>query len=543
MGFVQTVKTTDYAKELAGGKKYDEVDIATWKAWWNEKATLLEDAYGSPVPWKQFYQELFPPDSLQPFNPLIEEKDGTKHRKQRWIDARQHGRGNAIVLREDIYTNSSGETKVKRQRLMVFDQRFKDMTFFLKGNSKSLVAPVSYFGWQMKQKYAHEIFAIVLDIDYVSADNLRNLLFQFKKSGINHRVEPTFVVNSGHGLHLYFFLKEPVRLYNNTKPIITKLKNSLVDLYWNQWTSLRNQKDQGSCVQDFRAVGSCSKLDEPGKRDFPVTAYRCSDQRFSLYELNDLIFEKEKQADIDAIYELPEGNRYPTMPLKQAKETYPAWYAEMLAKYGSEENFPKPVDKGNRRYKKEFIIPRSVYDRFLQQAKSYGWVGGRYNILRALCCIGIKCSDYHETRNPNPVTDEEIIRDVWNLYPLYSSLSASKSQQFTKADVEAALEVLRPENRELARRSTREWIETKTNIKFPPAIERKGQLKKYHLEDCRDRKVKMKRRGQNFKNPEGRPAKQVIVEAWRAEHPTGTKAECVRETGLSKPTVYKWWNV
>ena len=28
---------------------------------------------------------------------------------------------------------------------------------------------------------------------------------------------------------------------------------------------------------------------------------------------------------------------------------------------------------------------------------------------------------------------------------------------------------------------------------------------------------------------------------WRLKNPLGTKAQCVRETGLSKPTVYKWW--
>lgn len=543
MGFVQTVKTTNYAKELAGGKKYDEIDLTTWKTWWKEKAELLEAAYGSPVPWDEFYQDMFPPDTLQPYNPMIEEPDGSKHREMRWKDARQHGRGNVIVLREDVYEKDTGEISVKRQRLMVFDQRFKDMEYYLKGNSKSLIAPVSYFGWQRKQKYAHELFAVYIDLDFVSPDNLRNLLYQFENPVLNHRETPSYIISSGHGLHLVFLLSERVHLYNNVKPIITKLKNSLVNLYWNEFTSLKKDKDHGSCVQDFRAVGSCSKLDVPGSKEkFPVTAYKCSGRRFSLYELNDLIFEKKEKANVDAIYKLPDGNRYPTMPLKEAKEAYPAWYAEMLTKYGSEENFPKPVDKGNRRYKKEFVIPRSVYDRFLQQAKGYGFVGGRYNIIRSLCSIGIKCSDYHPTRNPNPVTDEEIINDAWSLYPLYASLGVSQSQLFTKADVEAALEVLKPENRELARRTTRQWIETKTHIEFPPAVPRNGFTRADHLADAREKKEKLKKRGKSFKNPEGRPAKQTIVETWRAEHPDGTKAECIRETGLSKPTVYKWWN-
>lgn len=39
----------------------------------------------------------------------------------------------------------------------------------------------------------------------------------------------------------------------------------------------------------------------------------------------------------------------------------------------------------------------------------------------------------------------------------------------------------------------------------------------------------------------GRPEKAEIVKKWRKSHPEGTKADCVRETGLTKPTVYKWW--
>ncbi|MFQ5082134.1 replication protein, partial [Clostridioides difficile] len=35
-------------------------------------------------------------------------------------------------------------------------------------------------------------------------------------------------------------------------------------------------------------------------------------------------------------------------------------------------------------------------------------------------------------------------------------------------------------------------------------------------------------------------AEQTVRE-WQESHPAGKKADCIRETGLSKPTVYKWW--
>ena len=40
-------------------------------------------------------------------------------------------------------------------------------------------------------------------------------------------------------------------------------------------------------------------------------------------------------------------------------------------------------------------------------------------------------------------------------------------------------------------------------------------------------------------NKEGAPTKQSTVQKWRLEHPEGKKADCIRDTGLTKPTVYK----
>lgn len=33
-----------------------------------------------------------------------------------------------------------------------------------------------------------------------------------------------------------------------------------------------------------------------------------------------------------------------------------------------------------------------------------------------------------------------------------------------------------------------------------------------------------------------------IIKDWREQHPNGRKVDCEKETGLSRPTVLKWWN-
>lgn len=37
-------------------------------------------------------------------------------------------------------------------------------------------------------------------------------------------------------------------------------------------------------------------------------------------------------------------------------------------------------------------------------------------------------------------------------------------------------------------------------------------------------------------------SKKSIVQNWQKKNPRGGKSQCVRETNLSKKTVYKWWN-
>lgn len=45
----------------------------------------------------------------------------------------------------------------------------------------------------------------------------------------------------------------------------------------------------------------------------------------------------------------------------------------------------------------------------------------------------------------------------------------------------------------------------------------------------------------NWRKGNGRPDKLSVIAKWRSENLEGTKAGCIRDTGLSKPTVYKWW--
>ena len=60
------------------------------------------------------------------------------------------------------------------------------------------------------------------------------------------------------------------------------------------------------------------------------------------------------------------------------------------------------------------------------------------------------------------------------------------------------------------------------------------------------RDMKMRREGRKWTDGNGRKpgthTKEQVVKDWRAAHPDGKPRECIEATGLSKNTVYKWWD-
>ena len=75
--------------------------------------------------------------------------------------------------------------------------------------------------------------------------------------------------------------------------------------------------------------------------------------------------------------------------------------------------------------------------------------------------------------------------------------------------------------------ASREWIEDNTKVTIP------ANKRNYRKQED------MKVIGEVVK--EGRPTAERTVREWQESHPAGKKADCIRETGLAKHTVYKWW--
>ncbi len=160
---------------------------------------MLERGYPEVSP-HDFYRELFPAGSLQ--------------------QEPEDGKGNIIATQ--IRPSGKGRT-----RQWVIDDSLKMLDKVI-GDRFGLIPPISFYGKSHTKENAHELFAVVVDVDYVGKQQLKNLLKQF---GNGVQLRPTYLVSSGKGVHLYYFLQEPVQLYRNREEVLAELKKPLFGGY------------------------------------------------------------------------------------------------------------------------------------------------------------------------------------------------------------------------------------------------------------------------------------------------------------------------
>ncbi len=523
-------------------KKKKEYGV-DWQNEWAVKNKFLNENF-ERVHYKDFYRDLFPEGSFQKNNKSNEFK------------------GNMIITNIKKRKKGEKERPYSPQRVCFDD--FKKLDW-IKKCEFPLIAPISFLGNTHKRKNAFELFAFVIDIDYVSIANLRNFKKQFCNKGTSVReFIPSYIVNSGKGIHVYYLLDKPIPMYENMYPMLSQLKRNMTGMLWNDFTSLSDDIDATNLFQGFRAVGGRSKLssdwDEESLEDwresledddddykmndngqyyFPVLAFRVgvnkdgSTLRYSLEELNNHLYE-DYQIDVEwknTNYKRPQG----VLPLEKAKKKYPNWTPDCERKGNKEKSKPKWRNKNGY----------ATYEWFIRKIKSDAVQSGRYFSIMALASFGLKCG----------VSKEKIKEDALSLVEHLDSLTdvtSTSVDHFTVSDVEDALRDLF-KNPERSQMSTRDWMESHTHIPMPPShrIKARRLPQEYHLKLCRQNgefkwgeKYWLDYRHdltQEDRVKGGKVNKQKIVTDWKKYHPNGTKAQCIRDTGLSKPTVYKWW--
>ena len=458
----------------------DNIAMAVDKHEMHEKECALKGHMYPEIDCHDFYRDIFPLGSF--------ERAGHQE------DCKPNGLALAI-------TQCADGTSRGRHRIIFDDlselEQLSQLPFVI-------ISPISYFGRSRKATNASLMYALTLDIDYVNAENLCWLLNRRinTKPMFNAVPEPTYIVNSGHGLHLYYVFERPIPMYPDNQKELLRLKQFLVNMIWDKYTSYKPQnKECLGLVQGFRMVGGASKVPGEVVKAFK-TGKKCTVEWLESFDRSNglNINIKQKQG----------------LSLDEAKQLYPQWYEKRVVK-GARAGIPNWRPK------------RDLYDWWLRKANAQATYGHRYFCVMALAIFAIKCG----------IEREELEKDALKLQ---KELTGRGDKPFTVADTFAALEAYNEDYRTFPRAS----LERLTAIEMP-ANKRNGRTQAEHL--ARNRVL------QEFDDPNGEwrnkngrpkgstnkryPKKDLILD-YAKQHPDATQRQIAKVLGISLPTVNKW---
>lgn len=418
-----------------------------------------------------------------------------------------------VVVAVSKERKSDGRAKVRRYSLT---DELNAVDVAVSSDDFCICSPLSYAGKARTAANARNLYAIAVDLDRIKYKNgtpIGLVALMERHIFAQHRIPvPTYIVSSGSGVHLYYVMRDAIPLFEDTAKELQEFKRKLTRLIWHDTIcDIQSVKDiqQEGIYQGFRMPGTVTK------RGGRAVAFKIgAGVKVDMEYLNGFIVEPSSRV-----------KRY-TVKSKvtkaQAAERYPDWYNRRVV---------NGEDKGH------WCVNRRLYEWWLEQIKSGAVVGHRYYCVMMLAVYAQKCSYYDAKTNPVPVTYEELERDAYGLKDYLDSLTTDEDNHFDDDDIQDALEAFEDRWTTYPRSS----IEYKSGIQIP-TNKRNGQSQRDHLEEARAiRDIRCGRRGVEWYEGGGRPSQAATVQDWRLRHPDGRKADCVRDTGLSKPTVYKHW--
>lgn len=427
----------------------------------------------------------------------------------------------AIVIEQVPLGFFSKNTKITNKKSMTKKSKNKKDDFFCRritvtqgnfelydlidsSNNTCIISPISYAGKNRTNKNARYCYAMVIEIDNIQPKNgITELFYSWERKKLP-MPKPTYIVCSGTGLHLYYFFTQPLPMI---KPVFNRLadiKNYFTTLFWNKYitTSYKSGEIQYESVsQPFRCVGTVAK----NRRAYAM-AFKVG-EKIPVEYFNAFLPRNKQFKDI----------HISDLPLEKAKDLYPIWYQNRIID-GKEPG--------------HWTRNQGIYYNWIEKIKDGAVVGRRYNCLENLCSLAVQCN----------IPLEQVKKDCTEIAEFFEELTESDDNHFTDYDVRCALKTYYKADQSAYTRRI-DIISKKTGIELTPN-KRNGRKQATHLKIARSTLAIMNEdNGQALQGrPKGCSKQRRIVMDWRANHPEGKKADCIRDTGLSKPTVYRWWD-
>ena len=476
------------------------------ETYWKEVGMSLpswaEDIYvkgGDPVSAIDFYDDLF----------------GEYLEEERMPEDYKTGEYAAIAI-ELAEREKDGKKQKYGRRVTVTRDQMELYDLIDESENFCMISPISYAGRSRTNQNARYLFALAMEIDNIKPKTGIDELFYSWERKTMPLPKPTYVVCSGNGVHLYFVFERPIPLFRNIFEQLSAVKKHFTPLFWNQFVTKTHERSQiqwESLNQPFRCVGT------RGKQNCYAMAFLIG-EKVTLEYINQFLPE---DLQMNEIYKSK-------ISREEAEERYPEWYKKVI------------VD--GKKEKGHWNRHQPIYYNWIEKIKAGATVGKRYNCLENLCSLAVQCQ----------IEPEQVEKDCREVAKRFEELTISEDNHFTEYDVLCALKTYHTASEKAYRRKI-EFISKKTGITLTPN-KRNKRSSKEHLQaetwknekgrpvvnDCKKNRELALQYMRDNGEISGRPSKAQIVEEWRAAHPDGRKADCIRETGLSKPTVYKWWN-
>ena len=466
---------------------------------------------------------------------------------------------NPIVFYKSKRKNAKGDVRHQdgtgssdqntHQLVLKDDWRSKD---WLQSRYFALMAPITYVGKSTANKNARYLYAFAVDLDGVGPDQLRMLFQGFHKKYKDEKLKdlniipvPNIIVNSGHGVHLYYIMRFPLALYEWNAKLLHNICRTLYNLAW--WPANAKNGEPGTSTEQkvhclglyhmFRLPDTLTKplrIDRKTGRTVgtgvPIRAWKLHSRHYTLsdivkyYAYNDKL---RKTFSPKVINELERGGRLldpNRLTLEQARKKYgEEWY----------QNRNKP--------KGRFVTNRRLYDWWLGKLTDPDnngvKVGHRYFCIMALAAFAKKCN----------VPREELQTDAESLLEKLDDMSDRQDNRFTLSDIHVALKAY---DKDDAVRWSPRMIEHWTDIRMKET-KRNRRKQATHLKGARFlRDMDRENTGQpkwdinNGRKHETLDNSKIAakVREWMISHPDShNKSECARDLGLTRPTVTKWW--
>jgi hypothetical protein len=349
---------------------------------------------------------------------------------------------------------------------------------FLSSRSNAYVFPAAFYGDFPKKELLRDLLGFVVDIDDVSYAGLENLLDEFEAEP---RLEPSYLVKTGGGYHLWYVFGDPVEYRKRWLKKVDEINDALYDFWF---------EHAGGCVCDKACRGIPHGFRPPGsltKGGDPVVCFRRERSlAVSITDLADTLGVSLVKRDGGIIDFQPVGD-----------EPSPT---------------PSPVTrKGTAR---GTMRARNLYDWTLREVPQRTRKGNRYLSLFCLAGLAWGCG----------VAKEEVRRD---LERVVADNWSNGSDPVRKHEIDSAMRGYCYDYATL-RRSTREEL---LGWNYGPPQKRnygdEHRTRSEHMEEVN----------------EARRVRSITrLQKALKKNPDATKKELQRMTGLSYPTVLRYYD-